>query len=109
MIVAILMAMLSFDPGTVDDPQSQRVYYTNEGIVACIARTDFDRQLEISVSGDAEAWYRFVRSARSTCVFLRDGLPVYRENAKGIGVIKIRPVGQTGSLYAFSGAVRSRR
>lgn len=83
---------------------SAQTHTTVEGYAACILRSDFDDFTDILSSGDREAAAQFLQN--STCIILRSGVGVYRRNAKGLGVIQIRPAGQTVWLYTYMEAVR---
>lgn len=87
-----------------DDPVG--VYRTREGGLACTTLGAFkeaqtflmDRDMS---DGTYEAWMR-----ANGCIFLPGGLKVYRENAPGWDVIKIRPTGETYRLFTSGGALQ---
>ncbi len=86
------------------EAEAQAIYRTKDGYIGCLSRADFSEQTSILVSGDRVAWARFIQN--SSCVFLRAGVEVYMENARGLGVIKIRPRGSTVWIYTNTEAIR---
>ncbi len=80
-------------------------HVTVENYVACVSRADFDEQFDLAMN-DLKAWTRFMAS--SSCVVTRAGVPIFRRNARGLGVIQIRVEGETTWLFTVSEAARMR-
>lgn len=75
---------------------------TRAGYIACLTLSDFNEQSELLASGDEAAWQEFLMD--SSCISLKGGVVVYMQNAKGLGVIKIRPEGSTVWFYTYTEA-----
>jgi hypothetical protein len=89
---------------SVASPVQYPQYVTKGGHMFCRLRTDWDKGLDIVAFRDQVDLRRHVQT--STCGITRAGERVYKDNARGIGVIKIRPVGQETWFFTFTEAVR---
>ena len=85
--------------------RSGATHVTVENYVACVSRADFDEQFDLAMN-DLQAWRRFMGS--SSCVVTRAGVPIFRRNARGLGVIQIRVEGETTWIFTVSEAARMR-
>jgi hypothetical protein len=94
LIVTALLAVL-ISTVAVEIAEAQ-VRTTRSGYIACVSRDDFRRQTQILVSGDRQAWSRFLQN--SSCFPLRAGMRVHVESA-GLAVVRLRPEGSTSSFY----------
>ena len=81
-------------------------YVTKRGYVFCTTLNAFNTQSKLLVSGDREAWTKYMTNPINGCASLKEGIPVYMENAKGIGIVKIRREGETDWVYTNTEAVR---
>jgi hypothetical protein len=97
LLCAILLLIPSAAP-------AQTVYTTVADHIFCASLEEYNTQMKLLVSGDRVAWDRYLQ--KSNCRVLKAGVKVYVENAKGIGIIRIRPAGQTVWFYTSSGAIR---
>ena len=79
---------------------------TKADYVFCSTLSAFNEQSRILVSGDKVAWAKYLNDRSNGCGFLKAGIRVYMENARGIGIIKIRPEGETVWFYTNTEAVR---
>jgi hypothetical protein len=102
---ALLLGLLAT---VTDSAAAQATHRTNRGYVFCTTLASLQAQSRLVSSGDTEAWQRFLGDPRNQCAFTKGGLPVYVENARGIGVIRMRSEGETVWFYTYSEAVQLR-
>lgn len=104
-LCAVFLAVLAGAPA-----QAQDLYYTKEGFGACDSEAQLDKFLTFAQQKDLEAMANLVVSGR--CVLLRAGIPVYRESlgfkSGTTGKIKVRPKGDTMSLWTTAQAVEKK-
>lgn len=101
-----LLALLAFLGLLFATPSSaQQLYTTKSGYTFCISLRSFNEQSKLLSSGDRVAWQAYLDNKTNGCGILRAGLRVYMENAKGLGIIKIRPQGQTTWVYTYTEAI----
>ena len=96
------LAILAFAPPV----SAQATHVTNADHQFCLTLEKFNAQAEIAASGDQDGWTAFIRNPLNGCAITTAGVRVYTANAKGLGVIRIRPEGATAWVYTNSEAVR---
>lgn len=103
-LLALTLALSTYALGSSRADAQGLTRTTKGGYVACASLSDFNEQSELLASGDRAAWTAFLM--QSSCVPLKAGVKVYVGSAKGLGVIKIRPVGSTVWFYTYTEATR---
>ena len=83
---------------------ANRVYITQSGYIGALSKASLNRAMTILNSGDKQAFYNYVNS-NPVVFFLSPGLSVYLEDSSW-GLIKIRRVGKTISIWTFREAVK---
>lgn len=107
--VVVLVVASLFMAASVAEAQSTRATTTKSGYVACLSLEKFREQMDLSISGDRQAWTRFMENRLNGCVVLRAGVRVHWRGVSGwrnIGIIQIRPAGETVWFYTNTEAVR---
>ena len=76
---------------------------TKRGYFACLLKSDLDRVVSYSAAEDIEALRKMVKEEKTT-IILKAGTKVYVEETDW-STVRIRPAGETFSVWTFSGAI----
>jgi len=79
-------------------------YITRQGFLAAFTKPLLQRGLDIYRSGDAAAFNRLLKN-NSLIFIMRPGLSVYLEESTWSGYVRIRPTGETWSVWTLSEAI----
>jgi hypothetical protein len=101
--LALLLALVALPSAAL---AQSRTYRTHSGYVGCLTLTEFNEQSDLLASGDKNAWASYIAS--HNCTILKAGIEVYMQNAKGLGIIKIRPKGTDIWIYTNTETVAER-
>ena len=80
---------------------------TVAGFTACITEEHFDRVLTMLVQKDNQAAARYIAENPGSCTVLKGGTSVIVDSRVKMGVVRIREVGQTGTLVTHREAVHA--
>lgn len=108
MITAIALLIVSL-PMIARPTEAQSPGVTRADHIFCVSLENYHRQSEILASGDREAWGRFIENPRNQCAVLKAGIRVYVSGVGGlrnIGIVRMRPEGETVDFYTATEAVR---
>uniref|UniRef100_A0A6M3IM40 Uncharacterized protein n=1 Tax=viral metagenome TaxID=1070528 RepID=A0A6M3IM40_9ZZZZ len=79
-------------------------YVTKQGFLAAFTKPLLQRGLDIYRSGDASAFNRLLKNNQLIFI-MKAGLQVYLEESTWSGYIRIRPAGETWSVWTVREAI----
>jgi hypothetical protein len=104
MMKIALLVLLAAVAAPIVTAQAQ-TEHTVADYPACVEKANLDRLISFSAAGDREAFKAFLEDPSNYCIVLKGGIEVYVESYR-ITVVKIRPKGQTLTLWAPVEAIR---
>jgi hypothetical protein len=77
---------------------------TRRGYPICVSEAALDKGVSILGSGDTEAMTKYFNGDMG-CVISREGVEVYVGDYVKLGVVRVRPKGETREFYTLTEAV----
>jgi hypothetical protein len=71
---------------------------TRGGFPACTTEAEFDQLSAMIDSRDAKAAAKYVEETAGRCILLKAGIPVVVQDYVRLGVVRLRPVGETVTM-----------
>lgn len=94
----------SQDIKTENQAHTPFIYTTKDGYVGCFVKDDFDAFVKYGSVDDKQAQMKMINSSR--CIFIKAGIKCYKEENSWPGAVKIRPQGQTITLWTYAEAIK---